>query len=261
MSKLVRCLIVSLAVLSVIGCTSCRENTKSHDELDGTHWMLRTIKGANLVENSYISLYFRDGHTWGSSGCNTYAAKYAVASSDKLRFSDGVFTLVACSKEINDQETSYANAFRSVESYQIAGDQLILGDASGQGMLVFGRLPKYAANPAKLVNTKWRLVSVGGTPVDEGLNATLNFDDSGGASGTAGPFKYEFKYQARGDDIWWTEQGVKRVTMAAAPADGEAGHFISALGFAASYRLVNGQLQMYAITGDKDTLVFVPEDK
>ena len=103
------------------------------------------------------------------------------------------------------------------------------------------KLPSYASDPARLVNTKWHLVSIGGIPVDKGIDATLSFDDSGGASGTSGPFEYAFKYEAQGDDIWWILQSAKRVTMTTSPTDVEASHFVSALGFAVTYRVVNSR--------------------
>lgn len=257
MNKLVRGLTALLIVVMVISTSSCRQNAGRLNELDGTHWRLQSINGNGLVEGSYISLYFCWGRIRGYSGCNTYGAEYTVESLGKLRFSEGMFTLLACSKEINDQETSYTAAIRTTELYHLEGDKLILSNASGQPQLVFLKLPKYAVNPASLTNTKWRLVAMEGIPVSEDLNATVNFDDSGNAQGSAGPYNFEFKYQAKGDDIWWTTQAAKRVTMATAPTDGEAGHFLSALGCAATYRLVNGQLEIFAITG-KDSLLFEP---
>ena len=226
-------------------------------QLDGTHWALRSIDGEGLVTGSYISLYFRSGQAHGYSGCNTYGGKYTVESSGKVRFTDIVSTLLlASSPEVNSQETRYLAVLSSAESYRIAGKELTLNDPSGQGALVFMELPSYTSDPSELVNTRWRLVSIGGTPVGVGLDATLSFDDSGGASGTSGPFEYAFKYEAQGDDIWWTLQSVKRVTMTTAPTDVEASHFVGALGFAATYRIVNSQLEVFTITGDRDTLVF-----
>jgi len=227
-------------------------STRGLDELNGTGWALHSIYGKGLVAASYVSLYFLDGYVRGYSGCNTYGGEYAVESADKLKFSNGVLTLLGGPADVIAQEQSYAAVLMTVESYHITGEELVL---DGQGSLVFTKLPEYAADPAKLVNTTWRLVSIGGMAVNESLDATLGFDDSGSANGTSGPFSYTLQYEARGDDIWWTSQLVKRTTMAISPTDDEAGRFTGALGFAASYRIVNGQLEIFAMTGDRDTLV------
>jgi heat shock protein HslJ len=78
MNKLVCGLIALLTVVMVIGTSSCRHNASGLNELEGTHWMPQSINGNNLLDGSYISLYFCWGRIRGYAGCNTYGAEYTV---------------------------------------------------------------------------------------------------------------------------------------------------------------------------------------
>jgi heat shock protein HslJ len=249
-------LLAALMMLILVATTSCLNNA---DELEGSHWMLLRLGGNNLLAGSYISVYFLKGHAWGYSGCNTYDVDYDTDATHKLTVSNLELTLIACSKAINAQETSYVNVLRNAVSYRLSGDKLVITNAD-QTTLVFARLPKYAMNPDDLVGTRWRLASVGGTVVSESLEATLNFDNAGKASGSAGSLSYEFRYEAKGDDIRFTTGGPTRATTISVAGDIErqADHFVSALGYAASFRLANGKLEIFTVTGNRDTLVLQP---
>ena len=253
MKKLTYILSIIFIILSAVLACSCRSNTEAVTTteedtttevitaLDSTHWKLESINGGALVPNSYISLYFRDEKVLGYSGCNQYGGSYSEVSSGKVKFSDVAFTLLGCYKEINDQESSYSQALAKTETYNFENGKLTFADASGKSLLVFQKLPEYTADPAKLINTKWRPISIGGETLNKGLNTTLNFDDKGTASGTAGAFIFEFTYQAKGNELIWTGQLVKRVTDSTTSQDDQAANYTDALGMVANYRLVNGQ--------------------
>ena len=260
--------IILIALPSVLAC-SCHGGTEAITttedtitevitSLINTHWKLQSVNGGALVPNSYISLYFRDQKVLGYSGCNRYGGNYSEEPNSKVKFSDVAFSLLGCTKEINDQESNYIQALAKIEIYSFKDSKLTFSDASGQGLLVFLKLHEYNEDPAKLINTKWRPISIGGQTVEKGLNSTLNFDDKGMASGISGPFAYEFSYQAKGDELTRTSQLVKRVTDSTTSQDEQAANYLDALGMVANYRLTNGQLQLFSMRGDKDTIILGP---
>ena len=244
----------------IIGLCSCNQTTDALVSLDGTHWKLQTLNGSNPVTDSYISLYFRNQQISGFSGCNQYGGQY-TQEAGKLQISGIQSTLIGCSKEINDQETVYDAALTKVISYSYNNGKLTCADASGKALLVFQKLPEYAENPADLINTKWRPVSVGGQNIATDMTFTLNFDDKGTMSGIDGPFTYAMQYQAQADNITITGVTATRVTDSTAAEDEEAATFNIASSMIADYRLVNGQLQLFSMRGDKYTIILSPAAK
>jgi len=270
MKRLACILSIILVILPTVLACSCRSNpattttteedttTEAITTLTSTHWKLQSIKGVNLLPNSYISLYFRDQQALGYSGCNRYGGHYTEEPDGKFLLSNISYTLIGCAKEINDQEDSFYQALEKTAGYSFKGHKLTINDASGQALLVFIKLPEYAANPAQLINTKWKSVSVGGQSLGKKFQTVLNIDDKLTFSGMDGPFYFEDTFQARDSNLIGTGQMAKRVSDTTTPDEQQSFKVTGALSYVANFRLVNGQLQLFSMRGDADTIVLVP---
>jgi len=270
MKRLACILSIILVILPAVLACSCRSNpattttteedttTEAITTLTSTHWKLQSINGVNLLPNSYISLYFRDQQALGYSGCNRYGGHYTEEPDGKLLLSNISYTLIGCAKEINDQEDSFYQALEKTAGHSFKGHKLTINDASGQALLVFIKLPEYAANPAQLINTKWKSVSVGGQSLGKKFQTVLNIDDKLTFSGMDGPFYFEDTFQARDSNLIGTGQMAKRVSDTTTPDEQQSFKVTGALSYVANFRLVNGQLQLFSMRGDADTIVLVP---
>lgn len=104
-----------------------------------------------------------------------------------------------------------------------------------------------------LNGTSWALVNLNGKPSVEGTNVSAVFAD-GQISGSGGCNGYGGAYEVNGDKL----QIQQVVSTLMACADSEAmdqeAAFFNALGEAQSFKLANGQLQIFTVDGQ--TLTF-----
>jgi heat shock protein HslJ len=225
--------------------------------LDGTQWELIEINEKDLIEGSYISLYFRNGSIHGSAGCNTYGADYSIEEPYILKMQMPEMTAMACPSPegVLEQEQEYVEALSSTAQYSITGSKLEIYGAENKKMLVFERIPEYPMDPADLVGTSWQFVSMNGDPVLEGLSITLSFDSDSEASGRAGCFDYVLFYTASGDDIGWGMRN-KRDGELPQELEKQALRYTSSVMWVANYCLATDRLELYTSKGD--TLVYEP---
>jgi heat shock protein HslJ len=257
-------LLVLLWAIGAVGCDSGeRQSTLSLQddsisrELDGTQWALHSIKGSELIEDSHISLYFRDGSFWGYSGCNIYGGDYSTEAPDILIISGGSVTTMACPSPegVMEQEDAYLDSLYDAAFYHVTGKHLEIDDSANQGSLLFERKPEYPMDPADLVGTSWLLVSTDGDYVTEGLTITLVFDSDSIASGSAGCFDYELQYEASGDDIRWGMRTARNGELSP-ELEFEALQYTDSIMLGANYRLTEEWLEIFTARGE--TLVFEP---
>jgi heat shock protein HslJ len=122
---------------------ACTTTTKDPSPTPGpvllnTEWVLISLHGNPLIEETQITLSFGDTSLDGSAGCNTYGASYA-ASEDSLRLSGIYATEMACPEPegILDQEREYLNALNAAARFRLDGDRLEVYDEAGAPILVF----------------------------------------------------------------------------------------------------------------------------
>ncbi len=157
-------------------------------DLDGSEWILTTLKGADLLPGTNITLGFAEGHAAGFASCNAYGGPYSTAGDGTLSVSVLEVTAQACLEPqgVMEQEDAYLTVFREAAAYQVAGDQLEIQDAAGESLLVYARKERFAMDPDDLPHTVWQLVSLNGASPIEGSSITLAFHDDSHASGQAG---------------------------------------------------------------------------
>jgi heat shock protein HslJ len=104
-----------------------------------SEWMLTSLTGKALMEDTRITLRFGEESLEGSAGCNTYGGSYTVTV-DSLRLSDLYWTEMGCLEPegIMDQEMAYLNTLNTVASYRVDAGRLVLYDEAGTQILVFG---------------------------------------------------------------------------------------------------------------------------
>jgi heat shock protein HslJ len=229
------------------------------DGIDGSHWKLITLDGNPLISGTYISLYFHNGTFWGYSGLNTYGAEYSEPEANTLVFSDGIVTLLGGPDNVVQQEKAYLEYFHDTASYKVINNHLEITSAAIPEPLVFERLPEYPMNPADLIGTSWRCVSLNGERVSKDLTITLSFGDTQ-ASGQAGCFDYELPYETSifktpGDDIRWG-MICRRAGELSPELEQQAGLYTTSIGWAANFLLIKDKLELYTARGE--TIVFKP---
>lgn len=250
-----------LAALLVALLTSCIQPNDSSArpagdgfEFDGTEWVLESLNGEPLLEDTNITLEFDDGRYGGYSGCNFYGGDY-TATDATVEFVSGPTTLIGCDKPILQQEERYARAFGygTEVGYRVSAGRLELLGADNT-RLVFVEQPQLPMNPVDLVGTKWRLRAVSGEDVPADALVTLNFPAAGIFNGALGCIDYSGKYTAEGGDIWFGEYGHEYARC----SEGEELDGIEAeltISGVTDYRLRGTELELLIYTGD--TLVFV----
>jgi heat shock protein HslJ len=116
-------------------------------DLVGTEWVLTSLNGERLIEDTSITLFFEEAFLGGSMTCNGYgggpdSGKYVVRG-------DGTLTVVRplavtvqlcpSPEGIMEQEEAYIEALRSVATYRVIVDRLEISSAAGETSLVFVR--------------------------------------------------------------------------------------------------------------------------
>jgi heat shock protein HslJ len=143
--------IPGLSVLIAISLISACQGGKGVQEptgpaeLVGTEWTLTSLRGDNLIEDTEISLTFKEAYLGGRMTCNQYgggpdSGKYTATEDGALTLRGGLaVTVQLCSEPegIMEQEAIYIEALRNAATYQIVDDRLEIADASGETALAF----------------------------------------------------------------------------------------------------------------------------
>lgn len=250
---------VALLVVFLASCAqpngSSAQSTGESFSLDGTEWVLESLNGEPLLEDTNITLEFEDESLNGYSGCNWYGGPYKATA---MTFSvvEIVSTQQACTIPVGAmrQEGTLYEALGQAATYRVTGDRLEFVDSMGDVTLTFTQKPQLPMNPADLVGTKWRLRAVSGEDVSADAHVTLNFPAVGIFNGVLGCIDYNGKYTAEGDDIWFGEYGHNYARCSKGEKlDGiEAELTISGV---TDYRLRGTELELLTYTGD--TLLFI----
>jgi putative lipoprotein len=108
--------------------------------LDDTNWTAIGINGEVVDAKRPPQITFAQGGAFGGTGgCNRFSGQ-ADISGDSLTFPDNMAaTLMACPPELEEVEDQFLAALQTVTRYAVAGDSLVMMDASGEPVLKFVR--------------------------------------------------------------------------------------------------------------------------
>lgn len=141
MRKTVLCLVVLAAMSLVAGCDSGGKSA-----LEGTEWVLTSLNGNPLLEDTQITLKFENEILSGFAGCNGYGGGpdsgcYTATKKGALTIPVVAITVQECPSPqgVMEQEKAYVAALTSSETYRVVDDRLEIQDADGETVLVYAR--------------------------------------------------------------------------------------------------------------------------
>jgi len=206
MNRVNKIIIIALGfILFFSGCIS----TPQQFMLSGTRWILQSMHGQELLEDTAIILKLTENEISGSSGCNLYYAQYTTQPKNRIEIDEVANTDMGCFEPVGilEQEEEYISTLQKATSYSLDGENLFIADKQGNILLQYQLLPKFEANPEGLIGKTWRLNYADGMEVYELGAFTLRFDGST-FGGTTSCRDYEGTYQTDKDSI-----NVKLLTM------------------------------------------------
>lgn len=232
-------LVISASAILMSACATPVGNTPA---LPGTKWELVTLNGTAPIEGTSVTLFFgEDDRAGGNASCNTYSGSYKVTG-NSLTFEQMMSTMMACAPAINEQEQSYLKVLGETKSYETAGGNLTLKDASGNALAVFAPF-----QPASLVG-EWQAIGINNgkqavVSVMNGTTVTAVFGADGNLSGNGGCNNYNGSYTTDGDNITIGPVATTRMACEQAVMDQETA-YLNALAKAATYTLGKDSLEV-----------------
>ncbi len=137
-------LLMLASLLAACGPDSKASSPSALPDLAGTEWALTSLNGSSLIEDTEITLYFREAYLGGTMTCNQYgggpdSGKYTATDDGKLAIPQLAVTVQLCSEPegIMEQEAAYIEALHGAATYQVTDGRLEIADTSGRIILVF----------------------------------------------------------------------------------------------------------------------------
>lgn len=225
--------------------------------LEGTEWVLGSLRGESVLEGTQISLVFEGGQAGGFAGCNGYGGPY-TASEGTLSVSELAVQVQLCASPqgVMEQEETYIQALLNAVNYQLINGHLQIQDDAGETILVFAQQEAYAMEPAALVGTAWQLTSKDGQEPVAGSTITLVFHDGHRASGHAGCRDYVAEYRAEEDGLRFSYLAMLGPVCPQDALLEQEGAYTTTLEWTVHYRLGENQLELLTARGE--TLAFRP---
>ena len=147
MKKAVRNILIFLMLASLLAACSADSKPFRHGrspDLVGTDWTLTSLNGSSLIEDTEITLFFKEAYLGGTMTCNNYgggpdSGKYTATDDGRLAISQLAVTVQLCSEPegIMEQEAAYIEALHDATTYRVTDDRLEIVDAGGRTRLVF----------------------------------------------------------------------------------------------------------------------------
>lgn len=106
--------------------------------LAGTRWQLVSLDGADVVENTTVTLEFAEGgEVRGETGCNGYSTRYTESGSALSFNPEIISTMMACVDEAaNAQEQAWLSALSTATAFTLADDVLTITYGDGAEMVL-----------------------------------------------------------------------------------------------------------------------------
>ena len=182
-----------------------RPSGKASELLNGATWVLVSLDGRPVIEDTYLFLRV-DGNTLeGFDGCNSLWGKREDGT--PIGKADGTFsgrqfggTAIGCLNPVEVQAERYQNALVDAERFRATRDRLEILDRAGKVRLVFTRLEDLPGHAADLSGTQWRLVYDGDGVVQDS-KFTLFFLQDGLGAGTTSCRDLVTAYKTRKERI------------------------------------------------------------
>jgi heat shock protein HslJ len=215
-----------------------------------------------LLEDTIITLDFKEGRIGGSAGCNRYGGEVALGDGGSLTFDKVHITEMLCQPEARmKQEENYMQALHDAAIVQVMGDRLEMYDAAGETVLIFVLEPQFPMDPNDLLGTGWQLLSMDGNRPLEGSTIVLVFHDEHMLSSSTACSGYVAAYLAKGDDLGRIFEAMLDLPSSCSEALQAQDRQYSALFRSTTdYRLSGGKLDLISRRGQVLTFEPLSED-
>jgi len=150
----IQLIIIAATLLSIIGCQSSKEATKTHEVVNidknnptpeeetivEKYWKLKTLAGTavkmapNQTKEIYFMLKLNETRVKGFSGCNSIMGSYKLSKGNRIEFSKMATTKMFCP---NVNEAEFLNIFDLADNYSIKDDVLYLNVGKRAPLAVF----------------------------------------------------------------------------------------------------------------------------
>ncbi len=221
--------------------------------LDGTVWLLESLRGQAVQPGSSVTLLFENGQAKGSAGCNSYVGPYLEEKAGQLHLKQVMLTKQLCQPpERMEQERRFAEALKAAAAFTVGGGRLTLYDRAGGIAAVF------KAQSQVLRGTIWQAVSfsdgLGGMKevVRQGRILTAAFSTDGQLSGSGGCNSYQARFAAPPDSRSFSFEMTTMETKQC-PSDvvmEQEGQFMAAFYTAVSFRVEGRTLTLRDADGN-----------
>ena len=253
--------LASLSLLLIILLTACKG--RNLEKLQENLWQLEAYRDQSgnwidVIEGTKITARFDDPNIYGSGGCNRYNATFSV-DRDQLSVKLGGSTLMFCMPdEVMAQEEAYFSALERTAKFQIKADQLLLFDEGDEEILRFSMI-----EPLPLTGS-WNLIWYKNqnnalATVIEGSQITLEVNEDGSLSGSAGCNNYNSAYTQEQDKI--SLGPIATTMMFCDEPEGimeQEADFLAALADASAFVVSDEELLFLDAQGDR-LLIFSPQ--
>lgn len=229
------------------------------DPLLAGDWFVIEIDGRAPIEGVGLTLSIEFESAGGFSGCNNFGGRRSPLATNALAIEEISSDDAGCPEDppgLRQQEDFYQSAVGNAAAYAVTEETLEFLGENGDVTVRLEREEELDMDPADLIGSSWRLVSLAGVSPPDDANTTLTFDTATQLSGFAGCRTYISTYQADGDDLYLTSTG-----MGATDCDrGEEyllleGRYTTLLGNARSYVLDGDTLTI--MDRGRDALVLI----
>jgi heat shock protein HslJ len=123
-----------VVLLALVGCGSSAD--VSPEDLEGPTWTVVEGMNVDVPGGATPTAEFSQGQLSGFSGCNTYQTSYDV-DGDTMTIGEVAGTLIACDEPTMAVETDYVASLKSVQTWTIENDHLLLQDGEGDFILEY----------------------------------------------------------------------------------------------------------------------------
>ena len=230
----------SLLILGIFVLAACSTTKKSSTTDEGQNvmettttitdrkWRLVELNGKPVADKingkePFLQLHKSDNRYTGSGGCNGLGGTFTLEDKGRIKFSQGMSTMMAC--ENMEIEQGLNKALIAADNYTLKGDTLALNKAR---MASLARFVHVDTSKTHVLNGTWEVDYLSGTRIAfDGLfpnkKPTLHFDlPSTKATGSGSCNTYNTSFTMEGNKIKF---GKLMSTEMACEGDGEAAFF------------------------------------
>jgi heat shock protein HslJ len=212
--------------------------------LEGSTWTLAADSPLGVpLGDVVVTAVFDSGTLNGQSGCNTYTAPYQTSGESLTIAPEIAVTAMACPEPQMAVEDEYLARLPRTATYTIDGSTLMLADAEGEPLLVYG-----TTSGAESILGPWNVASFytgnAVASVAEGATLTAEFT-ADGVSGNGGCNQFNGPYTIDGQNITIGPLASTRMACPDEELQQQETDFFAALELATTFQVTGDRLDLF----------------